>query len=63
MSSGRIAALRRSYHQRICKDVLRVNANGFPNNTDSGRAASVSTGRRVIERMRTEVQTGRLTNP
>lgn len=63
MSSGRIAALRRSYHQRICKDVLRVNANGFPNNTDSGSAASVSIGRRVIERMGTEVQTGRLTNP
>ena len=60
MSSGRIAALRRSYHQRVCKDVLRVNANGFPNNTDSGSAASVSVGKGVIERIGLEVNTGSL---
>lgn len=60
MSSGRIAALRRSYHQRICKDVLRVNANGSPNNTDSGSAASVSIGKGVIEQIGIEVNTGSL---
>lgn len=48
MSDGRIAALRRRYHERICKDVLRVNGNGFPNNADSGSAASVSIGKGVI---------------
>lgn len=60
MSSGRIAALRRSYHQRICKDVLRVNANGSPNNTDSGSAASVSIGKGVIEQIGIDVNTGSL---
>lgn len=60
MSSSRIAALRRSYHQRICKDVLRVNGNGFPNNADSGSAASVSIGKGIIERIGIEVRVGSL---
>lgn len=37
-----------------------MNVNGFPNNTDSGSAASVSIGKGVIERIGLEVNTGSL---
>jgi len=46
---GRIEVLRRAYHRRICRDVLRQSASGIPNNADSGSGASVRLGKGIVE--------------
>ena len=46
---GRIEILRRAYHRRICREVLRQNASGTPNNADSGSSASVRLGKGVVD--------------
>ena len=46
---GRIEFLRRAYHRRICREVLRQNASGIPNNADSGSSASVRLGKGVVD--------------
>ena len=46
---GMIEELRRDYHRRICRDVLRQSASGIPNNADSGSAASVRLGKGIVD--------------
>ena len=48
---GRIEALRRDYHRRICRDVLRQTPSGIPNNADNGSAASVRLGKGIVDRI------------
>ena len=57
---GRIEALRRDYHQRICRDVLRRTTSGAPNNSDSGSSASVRLGKGIVDRIGLPVSVGRL---
>lgn len=51
MSRGRIAALRRTYHCRICEDVMRVNSSGIPNNADRGSPLSVQISKEILEKI------------
>ncbi len=57
---GRIEDLRRAYHRRVFKDVLRTTASGIPNNADSGSAASVRLGRGIVGGIGLKVSPGRL---
>ena len=47
--SGMMGTLRREYHRRIFRDVLRVNAAGIPNNADGGSTASVRLGKGIVD--------------
>ncbi len=58
--SGKIEDLRRSYHQRICRDVLRKNASGIPNNSDSSSPASVRLGKGIVDNIGIQVKDGKL---
>ena len=51
MSRGRIAALRRTYHRRICEGVMRVNSPGIPNNADRGSPLSVQIRKGILEKI------------
>ena len=57
---GRIEDLRRSYHQRICRDVLRKNAEGIPNNADKNSSASAKLGKGIVENIGTQIEIGTL---
>ena len=57
---GRIEDLRRAYHRRICRDVLRWNASGIPNNSDSGSAASVRLGKGIVDNIGLRIGKGKL---
>ena len=58
--AGKMEDLRRSYHRRICEEVLRRNASGVPNNSDGSSAGSVRIGKGIIERLGFDVKTGKL---
>ena len=58
MTPGRVAALRRTYHVRICNDVLRLNSDAVPNNADSSSASSSAIGRRIVDRIGLNVRRG-----
>ena len=53
---GRIESLRRTYHLRICSEILRQNEAGVPNNADSGSTASVRLGAGIVANL--EIQLG-----
>ena len=57
---GRIEDLRREYHRRICRDVLRQTASGIPNNADSGSAASVRLGKGIVANIGIPIGSGKL---
>ena len=57
---GKIEDLRRSYHQRICRDVLRKNASGIPNNADSSSPASARLGKGVVDNIGIDIKEGTL---
>ena len=57
---GKIEDLRRSYHHRICRDVLRQNASGIPNNADSGSSASVRLGKGIVDNIGIQVKDEKL---
>ena len=57
---GRIEELRRAYHRRLCRDVLRQSSDGVPNNSDRGSAASIRLGKGIISSMAIKPVTGRL---
>ncbi len=57
---GRIEELRRSYHQRICRDVLRQNTSGIPNNADSGSSASVRLGKGIVDNIGIQIKDEKL---
>ena len=57
---GRIEDLRRSYHQRICRDVLRKNAEGIPNNADKNSSASAKLGKGIVENIGIQIEIGTL---
>ncbi len=57
---GKIEDLRRSYHHRICRDVLRQNASGIPNNADSGSPASVRLGKGIVDNIGIQVKDEKL---
>lgn len=57
---GRIEDLRRSYHQRICRDVLRKNAEGIPNNADKNSSASARLGRGIVDNIGIQIEVGAL---
>ncbi len=57
---GKIEALRRAYHRRICRDVLRQNASGIPNNTDGGSSASIRLGKGIIDNIGLRIGKGTL---
>lgn len=59
MSLGALARLRRRYHRRLFRDVLRL-SDGKPNNADKGGTSSVRIAKRVIEEIGIPVQRGRL---
>ena len=46
---GRIEVLRRNYHRRIARDVLRLPASGIPSNADKGSASSVRIAKGIVE--------------
>ena len=60
MSQGEIAELRRSYHRRICEDVLRVNSDGIPNNADRSSTSSSAIGKGIIAGIGMDVAEGRI---
>ena len=51
MSHGQIYSLRREYHRRIKRQVLRLNERGVPNNADSSSKASVSIAQGIVSRL------------
>ena len=57
---SRMEDLRRAYHRRLCRNVLRRNASGVPNNSDSGSSASVRIGKAIVDRLEIKPKTGRL---
>lgn len=57
---GRIEALRRAYHRRIAKDVLRQNPSGVPNNADSGSASSVRIAKGIVQNIGLPLGSGKL---
>ncbi len=57
---GRVEQLRRAYHCQICDKILRKNESDVPNNADSGSAASVRIGKRIIDSIGFPVKTERL---
>lgn len=57
---GKIEDLRRSYHQRICRDVLRKNAEGVPNNTDRSSPASARLGKGIVDNIGIQIEVGTL---
>lgn len=57
---GKIDVLRQSYHQRICRDVLRKNAEGIPNNADRNSAVSARLGKGLVDNIGIEVKEGTL---
>ena len=57
---GKIENLRRSYHQRICRDVLRKNASGVPNNADKDSAASARLGKGIVDNIGIDIMEGTL---
>ena len=46
---GRIEVLRQDYHHRICREVLRQDESGVPNNADRGSTASVRLGNGIVK--------------
>ena len=60
MKTGKIEKLRREYHRRICAEVLRKNENGVPNNADTNSSASVEIGKRIMDHIGIELETGKL---
>ena len=57
---GKVEDLRREYHRRICRDVLRQTASGIPNNADSGSAASVRLGKGIVANIGMQTGSGKL---
>ena len=60
MSRGEIHRLRRAYHRRIVRDVLRLGKGGAPNNADGSSKSSVSISKRIVERIGGDVEEGPL---
>ncbi len=60
MEKGRMEELRSAYHHRICKEVLRKNSYGVPNNADSHSKASVRIGKGIIDRLEGPIGTEQL---
>ncbi len=58
--SGKIEDLRRLYHQQICRDVLRKNAEGIPNNADKDSPASVRLGKGIVDNIGIQIRVGTL---
>ena len=58
--SGRLEALRRAYHRKVFRDVLRVSASGIPNNADSGNTASVRLGKGIVDEIGLKVSSEKL---
>lgn len=58
--SGRIENLRRAYHRRIFRDVLRQNSRGAPNNADSSNKASVRLGNGIVKNIGFRMKRGNL---
>lgn len=56
MSRGEIHRLRRAYHQRIVRDVLRLGKGGALNNAEGSSKSSVSIGKRIVERIGGDVE-------
>ncbi len=52
--------MRQAYHIRICRDVLRQNPSGIPNNADSGSSTSARLGRGIVARMGIPIAQGKL---
>ncbi len=57
---GRIEDLRRDYHRRIFRDVLRQNARGTPNNADSSSKASIRLGKGTVSNIGFRIRHGKL---
>ncbi len=57
---GRIEALRRNYHRRIAREVLRMPASGIPSNADKGSASSVRIAKGIVERIGLPLRSERL---
>ena len=57
---GKIEALRRAYHRRIARDVLRRNPSGTPNNADNGSPSSVRIARGIVDNLGLRVRSEKL---
>lgn len=57
---GRIEDLRRAYHRRLSQDVLRLSADGIPNNSDKGSSSSVRIGKAVVDSLDVKPKIGKL---
>ena len=57
---GRIEVLRRNYHRRIAREVLRMPASGIPSNADKGSASSVRIAKGIVERIGLPLKSERL---
>ena len=57
---GRIEDLRRDYHRRIFRDVLRQNAHGAPNNADSNNKTSIRLGSGIVKNIGFQIMQGSL---
>ena len=57
---GKIEDLRRTYHLRICSDVLRQTDAGVPNNADSGSTASVRLGAGIVANLEIPLGEGKV---
>ena len=57
---GRIENLRRDYHRRIFRDVLRQNARGAPNNADSNNKTSIRLGSGIVKNIGFQITQGSL---
>lgn len=55
MNQGKIAALRQDYHRRICRDVMRIDASGVPNNADKRSSSSTQISKGILERINIQV--------
>ena len=60
MGKGRIEKLRKAYHLRICKEVLRKNSAGIPNNADISNKTSVRLSKGISDRLGWSIKTGSL---
>lgn len=57
---GKIESLRRAYHRRIAREVLRVTDEGIPNNADKGSVSSVRIAKGIVERIGLPLKSERL---
>ena len=57
---GRIEILRREYHRRIARDVLRLSDAGIPSNADKGSKSSVRIANGIVKSIGLPVGSGKL---